>query len=144
MASLYRPTVENHEASDKLLLCVYKKTAGLSRYAKTQPIWAPQKDSGMGLMRAATRYAVAVQREWIRHYGGCRPYFREGLIEYIRVIHKTYGPRQKSIHVWLCLQQVVTQVDLPMWLPGTCTKKRHILVRHKDNAHEMAGPVELS
>ena len=136
--------MENHEASDKLLLCVYKKTAGLSRYAKTQPIWAPQKDSGMGLMRAATRYAVAVQREWIRHYGGCRPYFREGLIEYIRVIHKTYGPRQKSIHVWLCLQQVVTQVDLPMWLPGTCTKKSHILVKHKDSAHEMAGPVELT
>ena len=64
-ASVYRPIVEHHESNDKLLLRIYKMTTGLSRYAKTQPIWAPQKDSGMGLINAAARYAVAVQREWI-------------------------------------------------------------------------------
>ena len=141
VASVYKPTLEHHSANDKLLLCIYKRTTGLSRYAKTHPIWAPQKDSGMGLMHAATRHAMAVQREWIRHYGTCKPYFREGLLEYLKVIHQTHGgcravrlPHQKDIrvgpYVWACLQHVVTQVDLPMWLLGTCSKKSHLLVKH--------------
>ena len=40
-ASVYRPIVEHHESNDKLLLRIYKMITGLSRYAKTQPIWAP-------------------------------------------------------------------------------------------------------
>ena len=154
VASVYKPTLEHHRANDKLLLRICKRTTGFSRYAKTHPIWAPRKDFGMGLMQAATRHVVAVQREWIRHYGSCKPYFREGLLEYLKVIHKHYGgcpavllPHQKNIrvgpHVWACLQHVVTQVDLPMWLPGTCSKKSHILVKHRASAHAMAGPEEL-
>ena len=41
VASVYRPTVEHHASNDKLLLRIYKMITGLSRYAKTQPIWAP-------------------------------------------------------------------------------------------------------
>ena len=91
VAGVYKPTQEHHGANDQLLLRIYKRTAGMSRYAQTQAIWAPQKDSGMGLMRADARHAVAVQREWIQHYGSSKPYFREGLIEYMKDIHKHFG-----------------------------------------------------
>ena len=57
-------------------------------------------------------------------------------------------PHQRNLrvgpHVWACLQQVVTQVGLPMWLPGTCNKKSHIVVKHKAGRKEdMASPEEL-
>ena len=76
-------------------------------------------------------------------------------MEYLGVIHRHYGgcpavllPHQRDLrvgpNVWTCLQQVVTQVDLPMWLPGTCHKKGHILVKHRANRKEnMANPEEL-
>ena len=150
VASVYQPTAEQHESTDKLLLRIFKMITGLSRYAKTQPTWAPQKDSGMGLVNATARFAVAVQREWVRHYGGCRQYYREGLVEYLKVIHRHYGecpavllPHQRDLrvgpHVWACLQQVV-----PMWLPGTCHKKGQILVKHRANRKgDMVDPEEL-
>ena len=97
---------------------------------------------------------MAVQREWIHHYGGCKPYFREGLQEYLKVIHKHYGgclavllPHQKDFrvgpHVWACLQHVVTEVNLPVWLPGTCSGTSHILVKHRAKAGPTAGPEQL-
>ena len=57
-------------------------------------------------------------------------------------------PHQKDLragpHVWACLQQVVTQVGLPMWLLGTCHKKGYILVKHRASRKEdMANPEEL-
>ena len=91
VACVYKLTQEHHGANDKLLLRIYKRTTGMSRYTQTQAIWAPQKDSGMGLMRADARHAVAVQSEWIRHYASSKPYFREGLIEYMKDIHKRFG-----------------------------------------------------
>ena len=45
----------------------------------------------MGLAKPATSHAVAVQREWIRHYGSCKPYFGDGLQEYLKVIHTHLG-----------------------------------------------------
>ena len=98
-----------------------------------------------GSYEGGARYAVAVQREWIRHYGSSKPYFREGLIEYMKDTHKHFGgcpavllPHQRNVqvgtHGWTCLQHVVSQVGLPMWLPGTCHKTSHILLRHKDTA----------
>ena len=145
VTSIYKPTQEPHAANDKPLLRIYKTTTGMSRYAKTQAIWAPQKDSGMGLMRADARHAMAVQRECIRQYGSSKPYFREGLIEYMKDIHDQFGgcpavllPHSRDVqagtHVWTCLQHVVSQVGLPMWLPGSCHKASHIILRHKDKA----------
>ena len=67
VASTYKPTREHHAANDKLLLRIYKTTTGMSRYVKTQALWALQKDWCMGLMRADAPYAIAAQREWIRH-----------------------------------------------------------------------------
>ena len=66
VASVYKPTLDHHRHNDALLMRIYKQTTGLSRYSKTAAMWAPQKDSGLGLGRAAARHAVAVQREWIR------------------------------------------------------------------------------
>ena len=79
--SVYKPTLDHHRHNDALLMRIYKQTTGLSRYAKTAAIWAPQKDSGMGMARAATRHAVSAQREWIRHYASCKQYFRDRLQE---------------------------------------------------------------
>ena len=58
VASVYKPNFEHHGANDKLLR-IYKRTTGLSRYAKTYAISAPQHDSGMGLMQTATPHALS-------------------------------------------------------------------------------------
>ena len=72
VASVYKPALDHHRHNDALLMRIYKQTTGLSRYAKTVAIWAPQKDWGLGLARGAARHAVSAQREWIRHYGSCK------------------------------------------------------------------------
>ena len=152
VASVYKPNKEQHHRNDALLLRMYKQLTGLSRYAKTAAIWAPQRDSGLGMGRAAARHAVAVQREWIRHHSACKEYYQDGLREYLAEMHLRLGgcpavllPRQRETtagpHVWDCLQHVVTHVDLPMWLPGECAQQSHVLLRHRDN-DPMAPPVE--
>ena len=40
-----------------------------------------------------------------------------------------------------CVQHVFTYINLPMWLPGKCTKHSHILLRHQDT-DPMAAPLE--
>ena len=79
VASVYKPNLEHHRRNDALLMRMYKQITGLSRYAKTAAVWAPQKDSGLGLGRAAARHAMAVQREWIQHYLACKRYYQDGL-----------------------------------------------------------------
>ena len=37
---------------------------------------------------------------------------------------------------------MVTYVDLPMWLPGKCSKRSHILLQHKETVDPMAAPRE--
>ena len=41
VASIYKPTQEHHRVNGKLLLRIYKIARGLSRYAKTEALWAP-------------------------------------------------------------------------------------------------------
>ena len=152
VASVYKPNQEEHHRNDALLMRMYKQLTGLSRYAKTAAIWAPQKDSGLGMGRAAARHGVAVQREWIRHHSACKEYYRDGLREYLDEMHLRLGgcpavllshqrETRAGPHVWDCLQHVVTYVNLPMWLPGECAKRSHILLQHKD-ADPMAAPLE--
>ena len=152
VASVDKPNQEHHHRNDALLMRMYKQLTGLSRYAKTAAIWAPQKDSGLGMGRAAARHAVAVQREWIRHHSVCKEYYQDGLGEYLDEMHLRLGgcpavllPHHRETragpHVWDCLQHVVTYVNLPMWLPGECAKRSHILLQHKD-ADPMAAPLE--
>ena len=154
VANVYKPNLGHHGKNDGLLMRTFKQTTGLSRYAKTQAIWAPQKDSGIGLAKAVAHHAVAVQREWIRHYASCKQYFREGLRDYLKEIHTHLGgcpavllPRLWEFrigpHIWACLQHVITQVELPMWLPGECSGISHILMNHRVKAGPMASPEEL-
>ena len=56
-------------------------------------------------------------------------------------------PHQRDFRVgpqiWACLQHVVTQVDLLMWLPGECSRSSHILMKHRAKARPTAGSEEL-
>ena len=51
----------------------------------------PQKDSGLGLGRAAARHAMAVHKEWIRHYSACKRYYQDGLQDYLDQMHFRLG-----------------------------------------------------
>ena len=151
VASVYKPNLDHHRHNDALLMRIHKQTTGLSRYAKTDAIWAPQKDSGLGLGRAAARHAVAAQREWIRHYASCKQYYQDGIQEYLEEMHLRLGgcpavplPHQRDTrggpHIWDGLQHIVTYVDLPMWLPGRCSNSSHIILPDKEAAGPMARP----
>ena len=95
----------------------------------------------MGLMDAPTHWVVGVQREWIRNLYQSLDHFGGSQGRYLRYIHQRWGgcsavltPHQRSIsgpsaHLWMVLQQSVDHVGLPMWLPGTCDKGSHILLR---------------
>ena len=98
--------------------------------------------------------APNVRGEWITHYGSSKPYFREGLIDYMKEIHNHFGgcpavllthqrSVQASTHVRTCLQHVVSQVGLPMWLPGSCHKTSHIILRHRDKEGKSPPPEEV-
>ena len=39
---------------------------------------------------------------------------------------------------------MVSQVGLPMWLPGSCHKTSHIILRHKDKAGKSPPPEEVT
>ena len=63
----YRPTGEHHKVKDALLRRCYKAIGGISRHAKVEALFAPQEDSGMGLVDATTRYVEGVQSGWTRN-----------------------------------------------------------------------------
>jgi hypothetical protein len=84
---------------------------------------------------------VGVQREWIRNLYQALDHFGSSQKEYFKFIHRRWGgcpavvvphPRyfaDADSHLWMVLQQTVNHVDLPMWLPGKCSKGSHILLR---------------
>ena len=65
--SVCLPTLRDHEQKNALSRRLYKQMCGLSRFAKVEALFVPQKDSGMGLMDGLTHWVVGVQREWIRN-----------------------------------------------------------------------------
>ena len=73
VASVYPPTLWDHEQGNALVRRLYKGWCGISRYARVEALFIPQEDSGMGLTDACMHWVVGVQREWIRNlYHACR------------------------------------------------------------------------
>ena len=102
--SCYRPTVQDHKRNTALVRRLYKRWCGISRHAKVEALFAPQVDSGMGLMDAHTHWVMGVQRNWIRNLYQALDHFGTSQEEYLRYIHKRWGsclavltPHQRSI-----------------------------------------------
>ena len=87
----YRPTAQDHKRNTALVRRLYKRWCGISRHAKTEALFVPQVDSGMGLMDAHTHWAVGVQREWICNLYQSLDHFGTSQEEYLRYIHKRWG-----------------------------------------------------
>ena len=102
--SVYRPTVQDHKRNRALLRRLYKRWCGISRHAKVEALFAPQVDSGMGLMDTHTHWVMGVQRDWIRNLYQAMDNFGASQEEYLRFIHKRWEgcpavltPHQRSI-----------------------------------------------